>query len=491
MTETVTLADIERELVSRDLWEFLQFVRIPDPPPSGRGSAQFEYWQHIEALHGAIDGVVPGGMLPMIKARKLGITSYYEARFLWQAMYHEGAFLAVISQGEREAMKVISDCRFIYEHLPEHLQVPIATDNASTMTFKGGGNISAFPATSKAGRSYTGTEILMDECDFHVEFEASYNALLPLIQDSGGKMFLVSTANPDVIDSPFRQLYQQADNRVFFGYFERPNRTEHTYQSALDLSTDIARFEKENPKSEAEALAPPRTRAFFDVDVLQEMYEDTEDPRERLRGLISIWQYPNTVGRYIIGADTAWGRTGSYNVATVIDYQTGVQMAELHGRLHPDEMAREIMDLHEMYNHAYLGLERAGEGQERDGDAVVVVDKVVDLLSDCSCRGKLYYHDRASGSEQVPGWQTDGRTRPVMLAEFADAIRNRLIVLRCREGITEMLSFIRNEAGRPQASKGGYDDRVMAYAIDWQMRKFANFGTRRLRGMRTSVPTAF
>ena len=93
MTETVTLADIERELVSRDLWEFLQFVRIPDPPPSGRGSAQFEYWQHIEALHGAIDGVVPGGMLPMIKARKLGITSYYEARFLWQAMYHEGRFL--------------------------------------------------------------------------------------------------------------------------------------------------------------------------------------------------------------------------------------------------------------------------------------------------------------------------------------------------------------------------------------------------------------
>ena len=54
-----------------------------------------------------------------------------------------------------------------------------------------------------------------------------------------------------------------------------------------------------------------------------------------------------------------------------------------------------------------------------------------------------------------------------------------------------MLSFIRNEAGRPQASKGGYDDRVMAYAIAWQMRKFANFGSRRLRGTRTSVPTAF
>jgi len=488
VSQTMT-QELELELCKRDLADYLGYVRIPDPPPSGNGSAQFELWDHVMRLHRAVQEVPPGGVLPHLKARKLGVTSYFEARFTWLAQYQPGAFLPVISQGEVEARKVIADCRFIWEHLPDHIRGELVVDNASTLSWKDGGTIQAFPATSKAGRGYTGTEILVDECDFHAEFESSYNALLPLIQDSGGKMFLVSTANPDVLDSPFRQLYQQSGNRLFLGYFERPNRNDATYAQALDLSSDPTRFEKENPKNEHEALAPPRTRAFFDVDILQEMTQDTLPPREYVRGLLSVWRYPVTAGRYIIGADTAWGKTGSYSCATVLDYQTGDQVAELHGRLHPDEMAQEVIEIHKMYNHAYMGLERAGEGQERDGDSVVVVDKVAELLEECSCRNKLYYHDRTTNHPITPGWQTDGKTRPVMLAEFADAIRNRLIVIRCHEGIGELLSFIRNEQGRPQAAKGAYDDRVMAYALAWQMRKYARFTSSSTK--RVSVPSVF
>ena len=483
--------EIEKEILSRDLVAFLDYIRIPDPPPSGNGTAVFQPWPHIIDLHRAVENVGSGGTLPHLKARKLGVTSYFEARFVWMAIFQPGAFLPVISQGEVEAKKVIADCRFIWDHLPERLQSELIVDNATTLTFKGGGTIQAFPATSKAGRSYTGTEILVDEADFHSEFESSYNALLPLIQDSGGKMFVVSTANPDVLDSPFRQLYQNASNKLFLGYFERPNRTEHTYQQAFDLASDIARFEKENPKTEHEALAPPRTRAFFDVDMLQEMGEyDVSEPREMLRGLVSVWQHPISEGRYVLGADTAWGRTGSYNCAIILDWNTGVQMAELHGRLHPDEMAQEIIYLHQMYNHAYMGLERAGEGLERDGDSVVVVDKVELMLQECSCRNRLYYHDRNSSTPDTPGWQTDGKTRPVMLAELAETIRKRNIVIRCREGIGEMLSFIRNENGRAQAAKGAYDDRVMAYAVAWQMRKYARFTTSS-SSSKVFVPTSF
>ena len=482
---------LEREILSRDLVSFFDYVRIPDPPPFGNGTAVFEPWKHILRLHQAVEDVIPGGTLPHLKARKLGVTSYFEARFVWMAQFRKGSFLPVISQGEVEAKKVIADCRFIWDHLPEHLRSELIVDNATTLAFKDGGTVQAFPATSKAGRSYTGTEVLVDEADFHSEFESSYNALLPLIQDSGGKMFVVSTANPDVLDSPFRRLYQNAANRLFLGYFERPNRSDRTYLQALELASDIARFEKENPKSEHEALAPPRTRAFFDVDTLEQMSEsDVSEPREHLRGLVGIWQHPVSEGRYVIGADTAWGKTGSYNCAMVLDWNTGVQMAELHGRLHPDEMAQEIIYLHKMYNHAYMGLERAGEGQERDGDSVVVVDKVAQMLQECSCRNRLYYHDRTSSIPATPGWQTDGKTRPVMLAELAETIRKRYIVIRCHEGIGELLSFIRNENGRAQAAKGAYDDRVMAYAIAWQMRKYARF-TSSSPTSKIFVPTSF
>ena len=203
------LQAVEREQCRRSLLVFLRYVRIPDPPPAGTGVIAFEQWPHILRLHEAVEAVAPGGVLPVLKARKLGVTSYFEARFVHQALYRPGAFLPVISQGEVEAKKVIADCRFIWDHLPEYLRSDIIVDNSETLGFQDGGTIQAFPATAKAGRSYTGTEILFDEADFHESFESSYNALLPLVQDTGGKVFLVSTANPDTVDSTFRQLYRR------------------------------------------------------------------------------------------------------------------------------------------------------------------------------------------------------------------------------------------------------------------------------------------
>ena len=218
-----------------------------------------------------------------------------------------------------------------------------------------------------------------------------------------------------------------------------------------------------------------RQISYFDVDAMTAMLDDVREPMEILRGLISIWRKPVVAGKYILGADTAWGVTGSYSCAAVTDWATGEQLAELHGRPHRDEMAQECFNLHKMYNHAYMGLERAGEGQERDGESVVVVDKVVELLMGCDCRGQLFYHDHDKPKPVVAGWQTDARSRPVMLGELAEAVRNRQIVIHSRQGVEEMMGFVRNEKGRPEASEGAYDDRVMAYAVAWQMRKWAKF----------------
>jgi len=489
-TLTITRQDVERELCRRSLLDFLAWVRIPDPPPAGTGVAAFEMWPHILRLHEAAEAVAPGGVLAVLKARKLGVTSYFEARFLHQALYRPGAVLPVISQGEKEAVKIIADCRFIWEHLPDHLRSDLTADNSEALGFRGGGAIQAFPATAKAGRSYTGTEILFDEADFHETFEASYNALLPLVQDTGGKVFLVSTANPDTVDSTFRQLYRRSPVRFFIGYYDRPGRTEQTYAASRALSSDDARFEKENPKSEEEALAPPRARAYFEIDSLNAAMLDTMPARETI-GALSIWRRAVVAGRYILAADTAWGVTGSYNCAAVFDWQTNEQMAELHGRLHPEEMAFEIWQLHKSYNHAFMGIERAGEGQERDGDSVVVVDKVVELLKGCGCFGRLFYSDFGAEKPERPGWQTDARSRPVMLGEFREAMRNRQVIIRSRPGVAEMLSFVRNEKGRPEASKGAFDDRVVTYSMGWQMRKYANYSVSgSLKGASRSVYAA-
>ena len=45
-----------------------------------------------------------------------------------------------------------------------------------------------------------------------------------------------------------------------------------------------------------------------------------------------------------------------------------------------------------------------------------------------------------------------------------------------REAVAEMMNFVRNEKGRPEASQGSHDDYVMAWAIMFAMRTHATWG---------------
>lgn len=465
--------EVERALVRASLADFLERVYIPDPPPEGKGWVKFVKWPHIMRLDAATSAVVPSGALPVLKSRKLGVTSYFEARFTHNGLFLPGSFMPVISQGEKEAVKIIADCKFIWGNLPEHLRGDLVTDNTTTIKFKGGGTIEAFPSTAKAGRSFTGTEILMDEGDFHDSFGANYDALLPLIQDTGGKLFMVSTADPARILSDFRTRYRESENRLFLGYYDRPGRTDETYAQAQELASDQGRFEKENARTEGEALAPTKALAFFDRNALQYALEgDATEPISRSQGdRVLIWRKKVIAGRYVGGGDTAWGMSGSRSIVPLFDYTTKEQMACIHGLgIHPDEMAQLVLDTCVEYNNAYLCVETAGRGFGKivKADSVVLVDKLVDL----GYGHRMYHRGENWGSDlEDRGWVTNPRNRDRILGELEEAIRNREVIVRCREAIGEMMSFIRNPAGRPEASAGARDDHVLAIAFMWQMVK--------------------
>lgn len=209
-------------------------------------------------------------------------------------------------------------------------------------------------------------------------------------------------------------------------------------------------------------------RAYFALDALKAMLDDVQEPREtRLGGAVKIWKKPYVAGKYVAGGDCAWGETGAYSVLVIIDWQTGEQVAELYGRLKEDEMAQETVNLLTEYNRAYAGVENNGEGKN-------VVNKMVDLRYG----NRMYYTDHEAKYPEKPGWQTDAGTRPVMLGELEEAVRRMRVRPKCREAVQEMMSFVRDAKGRPAHSEGAYDDHVIAWAIAWQMRKYATFSSR-------------
>ncbi|MCB7128543.1 MAG: hypothetical protein J3T61_03260 [Candidatus Brocadiales bacterium] len=475
----INILDVQREICRRSLLDFLGHVQIPDPPPEGRGVVAFDQtWPSVQKLHHRVEAVRPGGALPVLKSRRLGVTSYFEARFIHSAMYRKGAVHPVESQGDKEAKEVIEVCKFIWEHLPDHLRSDLVVDNTEELKFKDGGSIISFPATAKAGRSFGGTEILMDEADMHERFGVAYTTLLPLIQDTGGKLFAVSTPDPERVDSDFRQMYRNTpdDNKLYLGYYDRPGRTEETYQAGRELAGRLgierggeARYEKENSRTEEEALAPPTALMYFNREALMDLSLDCLEPKETSKGgLIRIWQRPIVGRKYIAHGDVAWGEKGAYSCVTIADWQTLEQVAEIYGRPELDELAQVTVDLCTAYNKAFTGIEANGEG-------IKVVNKMIELGY-----GDRMYHRGPDWSRkfQERGWFTTGGpggNRRIMLGDLEEVIRKRQIRVRCREAINEFMSFIRDDTGKLNAAEGAYADHVFSWAGLVQIREFARY----------------
>ena len=171
-------------------------------------------------------------------------------------------------------------------------------------------------------------------------------------------------------------------------------------------------------------------KAFFWIEAVRSMLARVEEPTIA-RGLVKVWKKPYIGGRYVMGCDVAWGEKGAYSCASVMDWQTGEVVAEIHGRPGMDENALEIVTLAREYNGAYVVIENNGEGK-------AVVDKVLELGY-----RNIFYQDWESRSPSKPGWHTDSLTRPLMLAEFEEAVRFARVRIPCRDAVSEMMSFVR------------------------------------------------
>ena len=175
-----------------------------------------------------------------------------------------------------------------------------------------------------------------------------------------------------------------------------------------------------------------------------------------------IWERPQDGVEYAIGADVAEGLAGGdYSAAVVLRRDTGAQVAELHGHSRPDVFARALAGLAHLYHRPYLGVESNNHGHT-----------ALHVLRNELHYPLLYWHvDNVRGSKPQLGWQTNSRTKPLMMDELAAAIAEGAIEIRSPFLIDECLSFVSKDDDVQEAEEGKHDDLVIACAIAWQVRK--------------------
>ena len=256
---------------------------------------------------------------------------------------------------------------------------------------------------------------------------------------------------------------------------------------ANDFNGDLQRFRREHPSRPEDAfMANSRNR--FSIPHIMRMPIQRDPMTGELaveqvgierrtvflpgeRGALRVWRRPEKGRLYVLGADCAQGLDASdgsgetdpdYSASQVLDRDSGEQCAVLHARMMPGETGRYNAALGRWYNNAQVC------GERNPGGGGV---SMLEAMLNADYPASLIYH-RPVNPEQDPqvrgdkiGWDTSGVSRPILISELDEVIRQMAIAIHDPMTQMELLTFVIWPDGKAKAQKGCHDDLVIALAL--------------------------
>lgn len=160
------------------------------------------------------------------------------------------------------------------------------------------------------------------------------------------------------------------------------------------------------------------------------------------------------------------GEGSDFFTAHVIDNITSKQVAKLRQEYDEVEYTRQIYCLAKYYNEALVGLE---------ANFSTYPIKELDRLGYRKQYVREIEDEYTNRFEKRLGVRTTLKTRPVMLANLQEIVLEHINNIVDKDTLREMLVFIKNENGRPEAQEGEHDDLVMGLAIAYYIREQQSF----------------
>ena len=461
--------------------------------------------------------------LIILKARQMGFSTLTEALIFHRTATKANVNSLIIAHKDDATTNLFNMSKLFYSELPPKMKPQRRASNAKEIIFDApsrredlkGLNSKIKCATAGGdgvGRSDTFSNVHISEFAFWTgDKMETLNGLLQSVPSTAGTMVIVeSTANGF---DEFKRLWDASVNGendfipVFFPWFElseyskpydgfqltdEEKELRQRYNLTLDQLTwrrwciknncggDINLFKQEYPASPEEAFIATGACVFDTEKIIRRIndlkyYECKQGGFEYeydgacikqarftddVKGCIKIFKEPTENTPYVIGGDTA-GDGSDYFTAHVIDNTTGEQVAVLRSdTMDEDEYTRQIYCLGMYYNNALVGIE-----------ANFSTFPIREL-------SRIGYHkqyvretpDTFTGAvKKAFGFKTTTATRPVIIANLVQIIRDETYLINDVATLREMLSFVKIK-GKAQAEDGEHDDLVMGLAITYGIR---------------------
>jgi hypothetical protein len=382
-------------------------------------------------------------------------------------------------------------------------------NSAKHYRLKNGSEVKAVATSLDALRGYTPTLLVMDEAAYIEGGEEVYAAAQPALSTGGGAI-LIST--PNGMDPLYYKTYMSAKtkdktnnpfNIVEMRWFQDPRYNKGMVWQKKDeagevieekVDMDYANFEQlesegwqptapwfemmcgqlnNNPRTIAQELLCAFNGSGDNVInskyVEYQKKNNVKDPirTEWLDGNMWIWEDPQLGHEYILSVDAASGSADDFASICVMDFTTGHQVAEYHGKIAPDTLGEIAVEYGNRYE-AFVVVDITG------GYGVSSVLKMIEMGYSSK---KMYYDvvlgiDSVTNNKNLERHMRDGKlpglnfqkNRNTIITKLEEAVRLDSFKVRSIRSIAEMDTFVFKN-GRPDHMKGYHDDLLMAIAM--------------------------
>lgn len=238
----------------------------------------------------------------------------------------------------------------------------------------------------------------------------------------------------------------------------------------------VANFKQEYPSIPEEAFKASGS-CYFDQNKLVGQLHNIKPPvfkadivysnfktelRVSSEGVFRFYERSERGVQYVIGGDACSGSGADSATLVARRKDTNKIVATFLAKVDPDELAYKAMLLGTHLNFATVAIENdkfgfAANQKLRTIYRNVYVQKTVNSVN--------------NKQTEKFGWDTNAVTRPMMLSQMQEEIRQDALNLEDERLIRQCLVFVVKESGKAEAEEGQHDDFVIAAAISGVVRQ--------------------
>lgn len=202
-----------------------------------------------------------------------------------------------------------------------------------------------------------------------------------------------------------------------------------------------------------------------------------EQPLKRKPGINDSFD-----AKYVIGVDVSEGKLNKesqrkendYSVVDVMRLDNYKTVARWRGHIDPDQLGNVVYAIGKYYNNALVGVEVNNHG-------LTTVQRLRDKSYPNLYMRQTSEENRFQERTSLMGFQTNKKTKKIIIDNLAQAIRDNDIIDLDVVFIQECMTYIRDDQGLTNAQEGRFDDTVMAKAIALQLSDYQSIDTKELR----------